>query len=98
MVLAKAEIFSEGTEEMSAFSKEQRIYLGKIIRRHRNFIEMSQKTLGAKTKIDPGHISKIECGEVAISINTLAKISVVLEVPMWQLLKEAEDLQKQTEG
>lgn len=66
--------------------------IGKVIKRYRFLKEISQPELGRRSGVSPSYITKIEQGMYDPSIKTLAKIARVLEVPLWQLIREAEKL------
>lgn len=65
--------------------------LGKVIRRHRVWKDWSRKELALKAELSPGYIREIEAGRYDPSIRTLSKIANALEIPLWQLIREAEE-------
>jgi transcriptional regulator with XRE-family HTH domain len=63
--------------------------LGKIIKRKRNEIGMTQDQLSSATRLSRNYISDIENGRYMPSINSLSKIAVCLNMDL-NLLKMTE--------
>lgn len=66
-------------------------YVGKIIKKHRQWKELSLADLAQVSGIHRNYLSEIERGAHDPSIKTLAKIAGALEMPISQIFKEAED-------
>jgi transcriptional regulator with XRE-family HTH domain len=63
--------------------------LGKIIKRKRNEIGMTQDQLSSATRLSRNYISDIENGRYMPSINSLSKIAVCLNIDL-NMLKMTE--------
>lgn len=66
-------------------------YVGKIIRKHRQWKELSLAELADMSGIHRNYLSEIERGIHDPSIKTLAKIANSLDIPISQIFKEAEE-------
>lgn len=62
--------------------------LARNIRHHRKLCNLSQEALGFKCGMSNVYISRIESGDFAISIDTLARLSKALKVKPFELLKD----------
>ena len=67
---------------------------GENLRKYRAQKMLSQRALDALTGIDHGMISRMENGQVNVTLNTLAILAKSLEVSAWQLIME-EYVQKE---
>ncbi len=65
--------------------------IGKIISDYRNEKGITQEVLSGLADIGRSHLSAIERGERKPTLETLFKISIGLEVPMYKLVKSIED-------
>ncbi|MBS1912855.1 MAG: helix-turn-helix domain-containing protein [Bacteroidetes bacterium] len=65
--------------------------LGEVLRSCRNRKKVSQSDVGLDADVDRAYISRIERAEQSPTVATLAAIARQLGVPVWQLLKEAEE-------
>jgi transcriptional regulator with XRE-family HTH domain len=65
--------------------------LGEVIRRHRVVRRLSQEQLAERAGLHRTHISYVERGLRSPKIEVLARIAAGLDVPTWQLLREAEE-------
>lgn len=61
---------------------------GANLRRIRNEKGLSQRDLYALCNIDNAEISRMENGDVNVTLNTLAQLAEALDVPAWMLLKQ----------
>ena len=70
--------------------------VGKKVRFYRKAAQLSQEELGALLNIDQSYLGKIERGEVNITLETIQKISEVLNINPSQLFrrKKIERLKK----
>lgn len=59
--------------------------LGKRIRELRKARNLTQERLAELVEIGPANISYIETGRFSPSVETLAKLSKILEVPIYEL-------------
>ena len=72
---------------------------GVVVRNHRKAKGLSQEALAEKADLAPKMISLIERFERNPSLNVAHSIALGLSVPLWRLVKDAEDLgRKQTTG
>ena len=63
-----------------------------VVRRHRKQIRMSQEKLAEKADLSSKMISLVERGERTPSLTVADSIAKGLSVPLWRLVKDAEDL------
>jgi transcriptional regulator with XRE-family HTH domain len=61
---------------------------GANLRHFRNEKGLSQRDLYALCNIDNAEISRMENGEVNVTLNTLAQLAEALDVPPYMLLKQ----------
>ena len=66
--------------------------LAKILKKHRLAKNMSIYRLAALSGLDKSAIGKLEAGTRAPSVDTAFKIATALRLPLWKLIKEAEQL------
>ena len=64
--------------------------LGISIKRRRIELGFSQETLAEKTSLHRTYISSIERGERNVSLVNIVVIARAMNLPAWELLKEAE--------
>lgn len=60
---------------------------GANLRQFRNEKGLSQRDLFALCNIDNAEISRMENGEVNVTLNTLTQLAEALDIPAWMLLK-----------
>ena len=68
-------------------SKDILINSGENLRRLRNQKGLSQRALYALCGIDNGMISRMENGEINVTLKTIGILADALEVPYWKLIK-----------
>ena len=61
---------------------------GANLRHFRNEKGLSQRDLYALCNIDTAEISRMENGEVNVTLNTLAQLAEALDIPEYMLLKQ----------
>ena len=61
---------------------------GANLRHFRNEKGLSQRDLFALCNIDNAEISRMENGEVNVTLNTLAQLAEALDIPAFMLLKQ----------
>ena len=72
--------------------------IGKYIRRLRRSQKQSQEIFSGLAGIDRSHLAKIERGEKAANIETLAKISCAFDMKLSEFFLEIEkDMEQQNE-
>ncbi|CAN7201612.1 helix-turn-helix transcriptional regulator [Paenibacillus sp. LjRoot153] len=65
--------------------------VGKKVRFYRKAAKLSQEELGALLNIDQSYLGKIERGEINITLETIQKISEVLNIYPHQLFEVVEE-------
>jgi transcriptional regulator with XRE-family HTH domain len=68
------------------------VSLGKLVKTLRKEAGLTQESLAARADIDNSLISRIERGERNPTWATLSRLSQGLGVPMWVLVKRADEL------
>jgi transcriptional regulator with XRE-family HTH domain len=63
--------------------------IGKVIRKHRKNLDLSQSQLADLSGLDRTYISLLECDKKSPTVETLAKISQALSVKLSEILSEA---------
>ena len=66
--------------------------LGKVLRRHREALGMSQERLAEGAGIHRTYVSSIELGKVQVGLEVAARIAEALGTPLSSLIAEAETL------
>ena len=66
--------------------------LAKILKRRRLAKKLSIYRLALLSGLDKSAIGKLEAGMRAPSVDTAFKLAKALGLPLWQLIKEAEQL------
>jgi transcriptional regulator with XRE-family HTH domain len=66
--------------------------IGDRLRQLREQKNMSQGHIGEKTGLMPAYISRVENGHTVPSVATLEKFARALQVPIYQLFYEGEEL------
>jgi len=67
---------------------------GKIVRKHRTARFLTQEQLAERADLAPKMISLIERFQRNPSLNVAHSIAEGLSVPLWRLIKDAEDLKR----
>lgn len=67
--------------------------LGQVIRQHRTAADLSQEALAEKSTLHWTYLSEVERGRRNPSINVLRRLAAGLDVPLSQLIAEAEKLE-----
>ena len=67
---------------------------GVVLRNHRKAAKMSQEKLSEKADVDVKMIGRIETFIRNPSLNLADSLAHALGVPLWQMIKEAEDLRQ----
>jgi transcriptional regulator with XRE-family HTH domain len=76
-------------------SKDFAKKFGKVVRKHRKRLNLSQEELAEKADLAPKMISLIERFERNPSLNVAHSIALGLSVPLWRLIKDAQELDVQ---
>lgn len=75
-------------------TKEFARCFAEVVRRHRKQIKMSQEKLSERADLSSKMVSLVERGERTPSITVADSIARGLSVPLWRLVKDAEDLRR----
>jgi transcriptional regulator with XRE-family HTH domain len=67
---------------------------GVVLRNHRKAAKMSQEKLSEKADVDVKMIGRIETFIRNPSLNLADSLAHALGVPLWQMIKEADDLRQ----
>jgi transcriptional regulator with XRE-family HTH domain len=65
-----------------------------VVRQHRKQAKMSQERLAEKADLSSKMISLVERGERTPSLTVADSIAKGLSVPLWRLVKDAENLRR----
>jgi len=68
-------------------SRSEREIFGHNFRDARIRVGLSQRDIHRKTGVAQSHISEIETGISNISIDTMVKLSTIVNKPLWKLFK-----------
>lgn len=60
---------------------------GENLKKTRNQKGLSQRQLSAMCNVDNADISRMENGEINVTLNTIAQLADALEVPFFRLMK-----------
>ncbi|HEV2393732.1 MAG TPA: helix-turn-helix transcriptional regulator [Verrucomicrobiae bacterium] len=67
---------------------------GVVLRKHRKARKISQELLAEKADVASKMVSLVERSERNPSLNLADSLAQGLDVPLWQLIKEADGLRK----
>jgi transcriptional regulator with XRE-family HTH domain len=70
-------------------------YFAEVVRHHRKEMALSQERLAEKANLSSKMISLVERGERIPSLTVAENIAKGLSVPLWRLIKDAENLKRQ---
>jgi len=76
-------------------SKNFARFFGQVLRKHRKARFLSQEDLAERADLASKMISLIERFERNPSLNVADSIAQAMDVPLWRLIKDAEDLRKE---
>ena len=84
-----------GYEEYTRYERAVLSGLAEIIRSHRARLNLSQSELAEKLGCGRNYIIGLESGTVpSVSIERLLKLAIVFGIPLWQMLRDSEELGK----
>jgi transcriptional regulator with XRE-family HTH domain len=72
-------------------------FFGEILRKHRKARFLSQEELAERADLASKMISLIERFERNPTVNVADSIAKAMDVPLWRLIKDAEDLRNERE-
>jgi transcriptional regulator with XRE-family HTH domain len=76
-------------------SKDFARYFGEVVRKHRKARFFSQEELAERADLASKMVSLIERFERNPTVNVAESIARAMNVPLWRLIKDAEDLRKE---
>jgi len=76
-------------------SKDFARCFGEVVRKHRKAGFLSQEELAERADIAPKMVSLIERFVRNPTVNLADSIARAMDVPLWRLIKDAEDLRKE---
>ena len=76
-------------------SKNFARFFGQVVRKHRKARFLSQEKLAERADLASKMVSLIERFERNPSLNVVDSIAQAMNVPLWRLIKDAEDLRKE---
>lgn len=80
------------------YNSDYRSSIGKVVRRERLKLGLTQEELAEKTDTHPSFIGQLERGIKAASLETLKRLSAVFGVSSSDLLKESDSGETSNEG
>lgn len=76
-------------------SKNFARFFGEVVRKHRKARFLSQEELAERADLASKMVSLIERFERNPSVNVADSIAKAMNVPLWRLIKDAEDMRKE---
>jgi len=76
-------------------SKDFAKFFGEVVRKHRKARFLSQEVLAERADVASKMVSLIERFERNPTVNVADSIAQAMNVPLWRLIKDAEDLRKE---
>jgi transcriptional regulator with XRE-family HTH domain len=76
-------------------SKDLAKMFGKVLRKHRKARFLSQEELAERADLASKMVSLIERFQRNPTLNVADSIAQAMKVPLWRLIKDAEDLRKE---
>jgi transcriptional regulator with XRE-family HTH domain len=69
---------------------ELAVAFGKVLRRCRKRVGMSQEVLGFESELERNYVSMLELGQRVPSLTTVVKLAGALNMPGWELIREVD--------
>lgn len=66
------------------------VRIGEVVRRHREDGEYTQEGFADQIKMHRAYYGAIERGHKNVQLTTLERVCDGLEIPMWEVIREAE--------
>lgn len=79
-------------------SKNFARFFGEVLRKHRKARFLSQEELAERADLASKMVSLIERFERNPTLNVADSIAKAMDVPLWRLIKDAEDLRNDKAG
>ncbi len=76
-------------------SKDFARFFGQVVRKHRKARFLSQEELAERADLASKMVSLIERFERNPTVNVADSLAQAMNVPLWRLIKDAEDLRKE---
>jgi len=76
-------------------SKDFARLFGEVVRKHRKARFLTQEALAEGADLAPKMVSLIERYQRNPTVNAADSLAQAMEVPLWRLIKDAEDLRKE---
>lgn len=89
----KSKVLSWQIEGM--LSKNFAKFFGQVLRKHRKARFLSQEELAERADLASKMVSLIERFERNPTLNVADSIAQAMDVPLWRLIKDTEDLRKE---
>jgi transcriptional regulator with XRE-family HTH domain len=70
-------------------------FFGQVVRKHRKARFLSQEELAERADLASKMVSLIERFERNPTVNVADSLAQAMNVPLWRLIKDAEDLRKE---
>jgi ribosome-binding protein aMBF1 (putative translation factor) len=87
-----------GRQTGAMLSKDFAKFFGKVVRKHRRENGLTQEDLAEKSDLAPKMISLVERFQRNPTLNVADSIARGLNVPLWRLVKDTEDLRRKERG
>lgn len=81
--------------EKNQFFPNGDLEIGRRIQRLRKYMRMTQRELAEKVMVSPSSITRLESGQIMVSVFTIMEIARVLDVPVSAILMEGDDYDEQ---
>ena len=79
-------------------SEDFAIFFAEAVRQHRKAKKLTQEELAERADLASKMISLIERAERNPSVNVAHSVALGLGIPLWRLVKDAEDLRRERVG
>jgi DNA-binding XRE family transcriptional regulator len=66
------------------------VAFGKVLRRCRKRVGMSQEVLGFESELERNYVSMLELGQRVPSLTTVVKLAGPLGMPAWELIRDVD--------
>lgn len=60
------------------------------MRQRREALGLTQEQVGLREGLQMAYVSRVELGQINVSLSTLHRLARALETPAWMLLRDAE--------
>ena len=68
---------------------------GEVVRKHRKGRFLTQEALAERADVSPKMVSLVERFKRSPTVNVADSLAQAMDVPLWRLVKDAEDLRKE---